>query len=164
MSASGALIEAAVLPETGHPVTLKRGHLEADGKVAWRTERKAGVAFGGVVYVVDWLQRQASHQDSVDQKFSQARAEAAAKMSPFPTTCDRPRNIPVESELLNLRADLSTLGNGLICDPILVATHPEIQLLDVSVQRIDRLLARLCGGDTATADRERSLPSGLLPD
>ena len=33
------------------------------------------------------------------------------------------------------------LGNGLTADVVLVATHPEIQLLDIALQRIERIMA-----------------------
>jgi hypothetical protein len=53
----------------------------------------------------------------------------------------------LETELAQLRADLSRLGGKLASDPALIASHPEIQMLDVSVQRIDRIIGQL-GGDT----------------
>lgn len=43
-------------------------------------------------------------------------------------------------ELTFLRSDLADLGDALVQDIRLVARHPEIQLLDIAIQRIDRLL------------------------
>jgi hypothetical protein len=48
-------------------------------------------------------------------------------------------------ELTQLRAELGALENALIADVILVATHPEIQMLDIACQRIDRVLRHLRG-------------------
>ena len=47
------------------------------------------------------------------------------------------------AELMTLRTELAELGNSLIGDVVLVATHPEIQALDIAVQRIDRMIGRL---------------------
>ncbi len=44
------------------------------------------------------------------------------------------------AQLTSLKRDLVSLGEALVKDIILVATHPEIQLLDIAVQKIDRLL------------------------
>jgi hypothetical protein len=51
--------------------------------------------------------------------------------------------MPLEVELGQLRAELAELESALLADVILVATHPEIQTLDISVQRIDRILTSL---------------------
>jgi hypothetical protein len=42
-----------------------------------------------------------------------------------------------------LKADLTQLGNSLAADMIIVATHAEIQLIDISLQRIDRIKEKL---------------------
>jgi hypothetical protein len=47
------------------------------------------------------------------------------------------------AELAVLKADLTTLGNALVADMIIVATHSEIQLIDISLQRIDRIREKL---------------------
>ena len=48
----------------------------------------------------------------------------------------------IQAESLLLRSDLAELEASLIKDVILVATHPEIQTFDISLQRIDRMLTR----------------------
>jgi hypothetical protein len=53
------------------------------------------------------------------------------------------RATSIEDELMSLRSDLAELEASLIGDTNLVATHPEIQIIDISLQRIDRLIARL---------------------
>lgn len=143
MSPSGALVESPVLPEPGSRVMLKRGSLEASGEIAWRFEGRAGIAFLGAVYVSDWMSRQPGPQHWVDEIVSACRAvdrppAGLAGLAPGD------RATPgAEAELLMLRADLERLGNALVTDPILVATHPEIQFIDISLQRIDGLIARL---------------------
>jgi hypothetical protein len=49
----------------------------------------------------------------------------------------------LEIQLLELRADLAKLGGKLVDDLALIAAHPEIQMLDISVQRIDRMIGQL---------------------
>ena len=144
MSASGVLIEAAVLPEPKTRIILKRGSLEAAGAVAWRVGRKAGVAFEAEIHVPDWMSRQVgSHQDRIDQLLTKIRAENPLK--PDATIVPSTGRVApsIESELLLLRSELERLETGLIDDLALIAAHPEIQLLDISVQRIDRVLAQL---------------------
>lgn len=144
MSASGALIESAQLPEPGVRVILRRGSLEAAGTVAWRVDRRAGIAFDATVQVSGWLSgKRAGHQDRVDQMIADVRGAALAAQDRTVRPIARPIHHSLESELLLLRMDLDNLGSALIGDPSLIASHPEIQLLDISMQRIDRLLTGL---------------------
>ena len=59
------------------------------------------------------------------------------------STDEPPLPAAIETELELLRADLLQLGNGLAADVILVATHPEIQLVDIALQRVERVLRHL---------------------
>lgn len=141
MSQSGALVEAAVLPEVGEKVRLKRGQLHATGSIVWRTGRKAGLRLDAAVHVADWMSRQVSAgQERVDALVSIVRnnASAAATMA-----AEGPDRTSIEAELNQLRVELVALENALTEDVIVIATHPEIQTLDISVQRIDRILKRL---------------------
>lgn len=141
MSAKGALIEAAVLPEPGSLVLLKRGRLEVGGRVAWAAARQAGLAFGATVSVADWMARQANaRQDQIDEIVSALKSEAIREDRPASPASGSHRPQSIEAELSLLRADLMQLGNGLTADVVLVATHPEIQLLDIAQQRIDRIM------------------------
>lgn len=143
MSPSGALVEAAILPPPGVKVTLKRGSLKANGRVAWQSDRKAGIAFDATVFVADWMCRQpVEHQDRVDEIVSDLRQGTTG---PAPTN-DGP--FSVHCELVLLRAELEQLGNALVSDTILVVTHPEIQLLDVAMQRVDRIAGFLSSSRT----------------
>lgn len=141
MSPSGALIEAPLLPDVGHRITLKRGQVHTTGHIAWRVDRRAGVRLDMPICVADWMLRRVSAaQDQVDAALSAIRSntsigpDAAAPAS------------SIEVEILKLRSDLVQLGNSLIGDIVVAATHPEIQTIDISLQRIDRLLKRLRDG------------------
>lgn len=144
MSAKGALIEAAVLPRPAATVVLKRGSLEVSGRIAWVASGQAGLSFGTSVRVADWMTRRANgHQDRVDEIVASLKSDELGFEQPV-LTPDRPlRSVEVETELALLRADLAKLGDALTSDIILVATHPEIQLIDIAQQRIQRILGVL---------------------
>jgi hypothetical protein len=142
MSPSGVLLEGADLPETGTAITLKRGGLQAAGEVAWKADRKAGIAFSGTVHVASWMSRQpSSHQARVDAIVSDFKTGRRAEEHETPAPS--PGSTSLEAELLELRAGLAELGNSLANDPALIAAHPEMQMLDVSVQCIDRMIGQL---------------------
>jgi len=142
MSQSGALIETPVIPDPGTAVVLKRGSLQAPGRIAWRVEGKAGIAFSGRVNVGDWLSRQVrGHQEQVDEIISGLRSGKQARSAAG--GADMASDPSIDAELQALRADLVRLGDGLASDAILVATHPEVQLIDIALQRVDRLIGQL---------------------
>jgi hypothetical protein len=141
MSGKGAQVEGAVLPTNGSPVVLKRGSLKVGGRVAWAAERKAGLAFESTVNVIDWMARQANaRQDQIDEIVSALKSAAEHQEPPVARPISSGNPAMVESELAMLRSDLAQLGNALAADVILVATHPEIQLLDIAQQRIERIM------------------------
>jgi hypothetical protein len=140
MSPSGALIEVDTLPEIGTEVTLRRGSLEAAGRIAWKAESKAGLAFSAPVHVLDWMSRRlASHQSAVDAIVADYKNDRQAR-----TPCKLDM-ISMEADLAKTRSELSHLEACLAEDLVLVATHPEIQALDIAIQRIDRILRDLGG-------------------
>jgi hypothetical protein len=143
MSQSGALIESPVIPDVGTAVLLRRGSLEIAGRIAWKADRKGGVSFGSAIYVTDWMSKKpASGQERVDRIVSEFKAGKAVGTHPA-NSAATPNGNSLASELQALRAELSELGDSLIGDMILIATHPEIQTLDISLQRIDRMLGQL---------------------
>jgi len=142
MSPSGALIEGAVLPDLHEAATLERGRLEAKVRVVWKVGRKAGVSFLSAVHVVDWMSRTLpSHQMKVDDLIQSIRAgqgRGAAGLAKG----DGP---PIEAELQALRRELAILEQALAGDEAVTMAHPEIQMLDIALQRIDRMIARARG-------------------
>ena len=138
MSLSGALIEGAVLPDVGERVRLKRGPLHASGAIAWRTDRKAGVRLEASVHVPDWMSRQINAgQERVDELVSIVRNHGPMATAVHVAATGQ---LSVEAELHQLRLELSELEAALLQDVVVVATHPEIQAIDIAVQRIDRVL------------------------
>jgi len=144
MSPSGALIDSLVIPEPGSKVVLKRASLQAVGRIAWTVERKAGVAFETTVFVADWMSRHTSPQQArIDEIVSGFKADSRSDTSSTVDVKNASGAESIEAELMTLRSDLAELETSLVGDAILVATHPEIQALDISLQRIDRIITSL---------------------
>ncbi|HVF36725.1 MAG TPA: hypothetical protein VNA29_02140 [Sphingomicrobium sp.] len=143
MSQTGALVEGEVLPDVGVRVALKRGRLHAVGWIAWRVERKAGVRLEAAVDVSDWMSRPGSNgQQQVDALLSIVSSDEPNASLPTAGNGE----VSIETELALLRTDLSGLGAALTADVVLVATHPEIQAIDISLQRVDRIVRLLRTG------------------
>jgi hypothetical protein len=137
MSPSGALVEGAALPEQDAAVTLRRGSLRVEATVMWKSNRRAGIAFGGAVRVADWMSRNPpSHQAQVDEMVRGIRAGGSVA-DPAPPMSMSPS---LEDELRALKAELVQLETGLTRDMAVVAAHPEMQLLDIALQRVEGLL------------------------
>jgi len=143
MSPSGALIEGAVLPDQHAAATLRRGALEAKVRIVWKTGRKAGVSFLSAVHVADWMSKTTpSHQAKVDNLVRTIRSGQAGGLVDGLAGEDDP---PIEAELRDLRRELAILERALAGDEAVTMAHPEIQMLDIALQRIDRMIARVRG-------------------
>jgi hypothetical protein len=141
MSLNGALIDGAVLPERGVSATLKRGSMAAASRIVWRAGRKAGIAFDASVHVADWMTRNPpTHQARVDEMVREIRAESSPQEPMRDLAGPAPDQASFEAELSALKDELAQLEHGLTDDPAVVAAHPEIQLLDIALKRVGRLL------------------------
>jgi hypothetical protein len=141
MSQSGALIEASAVPQPGTDVILRRGSLQTAGHIIWKVDGKAGIAFSTRVSVDDWLSRQVrGHQDQVDEIVSSLKS---GRQLGSATDRASVSDASIDAELQMLRADLIRLGDGLAGDAILAATHPEVQMIDIALQRIDRIIRQV---------------------
>lgn len=147
ISPTGALIEGTIVPEVGEEMVLRRAKLEVSGKVAWKAGRKAGLAFKTVIFVAEWMLKQASaHQGRVDHIIQSIRSGGANRPGE-PSVQPQPpaamAEVELQLQLEQLKGNLAELEQGLLGDVVLVATHPEIQLLDVALQSIERMLLNL---------------------
>lgn len=141
LSATGALVEGASLPPTGTAVILRRGALEAPGTAVWSRSGKAGLAFDGQVDVAAWLPvKEAKAQTQVDQiAFGIKHARAAAPVAPPALV----QALSIEAALAELDAvqmQIRQIGGKLALDAAVVASHPDVQLLDAAGRRIGRLV------------------------
>ena len=90
----------------------------------------------------DWMARQTSpQQQRADELIRTVKSGVAVSETAVSPCLQAQRSI--REELQALKTELASLGSALCGDMILVAAHPEIQVLDVSVQRIERVLSRL---------------------
>lgn len=140
MSPSGALIEAGLLPEPGSRISLRRGQLHATGLIAWRSERRAGLRLDAIIDVPEWMSRGGS---AGQQRVDAIVASCRGKPGRVTSLATAPLPVSIEVELALLRAELAELENALTEDAALVAAHPEIQTIDISLQRVERVLKRL---------------------
>ena len=144
MSQSGALIEGSALPDLDADIVLRRGQLQAAGRIAWRFDNRAGIKLDATVHVSDWMARQGSAgQQRIDALVEIVRNDAPVPTEAATSGIDRGS---IKAELCQLRSELAELEASLVKDVILVATHPEIQTFDIALQRIDRMLKRLSAG------------------
>lgn len=141
ISASGALIEGSIVPNQGDRVILKRGSLEVPAMVVWKAGRKAGISFSSAIVASDWMARQHSaHQGRVDAMIHVIRSGAGDGSGAGDPRAAAAAQPSLEAELQELGSTLVALEQGLIGDVILIATHPEIQLLDIARQAVERML------------------------
>lgn len=141
MSPSGAMIEASVIPDVGERVIVRRGSLQVAGTIKWKAGRKAGLSFEALIFVDAWMAKLSSdHQDRVDSIVSSLKAGVQPPSRPAAEQLPGYGSPLLEAELTLLRTELSRLGEKLAVDVILAATHPEIQLLDIALQRVERML------------------------
>lgn len=141
LSASGALIEASVLPEPGALVQLSRGSVRIEARLIWCEGRRAGLKFGARIVVEDWLPSGSGlAQARVDQVvhgvktgYPTSRFEVC---SPKPATAAR----TCAEEIAELQVLLGIVVEGLADDGLVVAEHGEkLQMLDIARQRLARL-------------------------
>lgn len=144
ISQTGALIEGSIVAEKGEAAILKRTGLEAAATIVWKAGRKAGIAFASKIHVANWTSKKSSaHQARVDDMIQAIRSDSSC----HPGESGAKRSVPLapmlESELEALKNYLGQLELGLAADVVVVATHPEIQLLDVALQSVERMLLNL---------------------
>lgn len=142
MSNDGALIEGAVLADIGAEAMLRRGALQVSARIVWKAGSKAGLAFGAMVIAADWMLKHVpGHQREVDQIVRSIREGRPAGQQPGAPQPSPSLGPAAKAELEALKLELRQLESGLAGDMHIVASHPEIQLLDIAIQRIGRLLA-----------------------
>lgn len=141
MSPRGAMIEAPVIPDEGAYIVIRRGSLQVGGTIVWKEGRRAGVSFDALIFVDAWMARQSSDQQGrVDSIVSSVKSGVQGPLRPVSEQVAPTGSPMMEAELTLLRTELSQLGEKLAADVILAATHPEIQLLDIALQRVERML------------------------
>ena len=84
LSPSGALIDGPDLPQSGR-VMLRRGHLSANGEIAWHGDGMCGLRFHDPIDVASWVMRVVhSGQERVDTIVSALKAGVLPHSSSAP--------------------------------------------------------------------------------
>jgi hypothetical protein len=142
MSHGGALIEGGPLPPIGEHLSLRRGELAISGRVVWRQDGRAGMAFDHEVEVGDWLPAGAPRQHQVDQTFQELKTArqptGLSAVTPIETS-------PVgKLEVLHVADALDGLADALAEDRAVVAVYAaKLQSLDLASQLLRRFAASL---------------------
>jgi hypothetical protein len=156
LSASGALVESEQLPPAGTIIVLRRGTLEAEGKLMWRADKRAGLRFVRPVDLAQWIPHAGQGQARVDRVISDTRAELAAckqaELSrPLDSACLHER---IAEELALVARRLEGLGNELSGDPAMVVRHAaRLHDIDVSVLTLGHVGRLLTAPDPSEALR-----------
>lgn len=163
LSENGAMLDGSALPRPGTLMTLRRTEIEVGARVVWQSEGRCGVAFdASAITVEEWVsgKRTAnfagfSGQARVDAIQDAVRSGAALPAEPAP------KNAPADlanlgdrlvEEIHHVRELLDSLGEQLIEDPHVIATHmASLQNLDRASQILDHLGAILGADDPAAA-------------
>lgn len=141
ISASGALVEGAVLPRPGAAITLSRGDAALTGRVMWCAGGKAGLQFDGRAVVAQWLPSTNGAQREVDRSTALAQAERAAGILPASAPAPLPSTALTAIDLVAMANALDHLADEMAGDRDVIAKYlGQLQILDVAAQAL-----RKCG-------------------
>jgi hypothetical protein len=139
LSATGAQIESAVLPDVGSAITLARGRLSVQGRVTWSVERRCGLQFTARISVQDWMANPVNRQQQrVDHVVASVKAGAVPLVAPVPRVAGAACG--VAEDLMRVSQLLESLGDALANDPAIIAQHgTALQNLDIAMQTLTAL-------------------------
>ncbi len=144
LSANGALIEGAVLPEPGTRVRLCRADLNVGGEIVWCRDGRAGLRFESSVAVADWLPQglASAGQQRVDRVVQELKNDG---LNALPSSVAHGENDSKDfsvEELNYLRAEIESLAEDLAGDAAVVDRHfSKLQTLDIVAQALGKLAA-----------------------
>lgn len=163
MSASGALVEGAAVPDPRMQVRLVRGSLSVPGIVVWAVEGRCGLRFSSIVSVRDWLAPPAkTQQQRVDDVVQLVKTGAV----PLPlqdsadagATCrsDSSKDAELAEDLRRVSRLIEILGDELTSDEAIVGRFGnKLQDLDIALQTITAVANSLAGGPDAAGSTAR---------
>jgi hypothetical protein len=135
MSASGALIEGASLPQAGESITLRRGDKAIAARIVWSEHGRAGLRFAGRATVRDWLPSAQSGQQDVDEAFQAVKSGEVVERMIAPTIGPF-----TSSDLRQLARAIDALADDLADDAAFISRHgTKLQALDVASQTLRKL-------------------------
>jgi hypothetical protein len=152
MSATGALVESAVVPPSGARVHLIRGSFSATGKVVWTSKNRCGVHMADRINVRDWLAPPANkEQQRVDQMVTLIKAGniplPASSLGERESSSAAPQSLTPDrltSDLRLLARLIEETGDNLASEPQTLALHAgKLQNLDIALQMISAICSEL---------------------
>jgi hypothetical protein len=143
LSANGALVEGAILPQPGAQVRLCRADLSIDGEIIWCKDGRAGLRFNSAVAVADWLPQGSAKasQERVDRLVQEFKTSGDA-WAPSAALGGVPSKDISVAELIRLRGAIESLAEDLAADTAIVERHvSKLQTLDIVAQALGKLAA-----------------------
>lgn len=159
ISATGALVEGAVIPAMGALVQLVRGGLIVHGLVAWAVEGRCGLKFSGCIDVQQWRAVPSnSEQERVDEIVRLVKAGAVPLPVP-PLDHGIGGNESLEpdthlsGDLRRARQLLDNLGEVLARDAEIVSRYAAaLQNLDIAMQVLATIESIMTGHNDANEE------------
>jgi hypothetical protein len=150
MSPTGALVEGALIPESGSAVELLRGSLIVSGIVAWREDGRCGLRFSSLVAVAEWLAPPSNGaQQRIDDTVRLLKLGAlpmSQRASAEAPASAPPRSVQFGEDLLGAARLIENFGDRLASDVEMLVRHSDLlQDLEIALQTI-HLVAEVLGG------------------
>lgn len=140
LSACGALIEGASLPNVGDRVELRRGSGFVCGEVVWCSDGRAGLRFDGRVEVGEWMPGGHAGQQCVDRIVHQVKSDTIPPSAPILPEQDFAL---APMQLRKLAREIDALADELADDGTVVAKlAAKLQALDIASQVLRKLAER----------------------
>lgn len=169
VSATGALIEGAGLPDVGGRLLLRRGEMQIGAEIAWAGGNRRGIRFDGPVETTGWTggrppkpldctglrdQRRVDSIQTAVRSGTFSLREGAGE-SPSGPMSRKQVDARLAEELAFVQRLLASLGDQLIGDAAVVQGHARgLQDLDLAGQILSHLAAIIMADDqAATIDR-----------
>ena len=135
ISTMGALLDGQSLPSEGAPVELRRGQLNAVGRIAWLQDKHCGIRFDNRIATEPWVRRvEHAGQRKVDVVVAAVRAGNVARVD---------QTFEMGSGLDDISAELSRINEELATLPNLTLDLAEKLIrLDVIAQRLRNWLSQ----------------------
>lgn len=163
ISETGALVEAATLPEAGTALTLSRSGLDAAAQVVWARRRRCRLRFDRPVIVADWVDQTplarpgSPAQRRVDAIQAEIRSggapNQAAPAKPAPgEALDARLPLRLAEEIAYVQGLIESIGDELIVEPLIVHRHAgALQKFDAANQILGHISAILSADDRVGA-------------
>jgi hypothetical protein len=169
MSSTGALVEAAAVPDAGVPVRLIRGSLMVPAVIAWSEESRCGLRFSSIVSVPEWMApSRNSEQQRVDDTVRLLKMGAVPipqRTTPVSTMeiGDAAKPSRLAMDIQRVLTLIQSLGDDLANDKEVLMRHSaKLQHLDIAIQTLSAVANALSVSmvDEASLARLQNLRSG----